>query len=371
MSKGDNRLKILYIIDVLKQNSKAKKPHDPDRFISANDLVLELQTKYELNADRKSVYSYIQTMEKYGYDFEKSKKGFYLLGCSGNDPRAVFFETAELKVIADALSLSRFYPIRKTRQIIKKLERLLPDSDQSLLNREIFLEKVIKSDNMSAIYNINSIHEAINEDKQITFHYYNIRADLTSRHHHLAEELRTENGQIKTYQQSPYALLWKNECYYLLCYDTDTQSLRTFRVDRMTDVIVQNGQDNEIPDIKRDGKAYFKQIDIAEYLNTAFGMFGGEKKTVSLRVKKDLAKVIADYFGKNINIYSDDFSDDYFLCSVDIQQSNMFFSWLSGFGSDIQIKFPQDIRRQYLDYLKNILKGYDDLAALENNSSSN
>ncbi len=370
MSKGDNRLKILYIIDVLKQNSKSKTPHDINRFISANDLVQELQSKYELTADRKSVYSYIKTMEQYGYEFDKSKKGFYLLGCSCHDTDTVSFETAELKVIADALSLSRFYPIKKTRQIIKKLEKLLPDSSQSLLSREIFLEKVIKSDNMSVIYNINSIYEAINDDKQIAFHYQNVQADLSDGHHCLTTGLRTENDKkVKTYLQSPYALLWKNECYYLLSYDSNKQDLRTFRVDRMVDVIVQNGQDNDIPNIKRDGKKYFKDIDIAEYLNTAFSMFGGKKKNVSLRVKKDLAKVIADYFGKNINVYSDDFSDEYFICSVDIQQSNMFFSWLSGFGSDIQIKFPHDIRQQYLDYLKDIIAGYDKLTQCENTKS--
>lgn len=370
MSKGDNRLKILYVIDTLKQNSKNKGPNDAGRYLSANDLVQVLQDKYELNADRKSIYSYIKSMEQYGYEFDKSKKGYYLLGCSNANIDTTSFETAELKMIADALSLSHFYPAKKTKQIIDKLEKLLPESGQTLQNNAIFLEQLIKSDNVSAVYNIDGINKAINEDKQISFHYYNIKADLHSGHHRLTTELRQYNGQNKLYMQSPYALIWKNDCYYLLSYDSNTKDLCTFRVDRMCDVIVQNGQDNEIPDIKRDGHQYFQNFNIAEYSNTAFSMFGGERKSVSLRVKKDLAKVIADYFGKDVSIYTDDFDSDYFMCSVYIQQSNMFFSWLSGFGTDIQIKFPYDIRQQYLDYLKNILTGYDKLAELESSNKS-
>ncbi len=355
MSKGENRLKILYVIDILKENSREKGIHASNRYISASRLAQKLREKYDLKADRKSIYSYIDSLKEYGYNIQKSKRGYYLLDAADNCPRSADFETAELKLIADALSLSRFCPVKKTKQIIQKLEQLLPEKGLSLQNREIFLEKVIKSDNLSVIYNIDSIFEAINEDQQIAFHYQNVRVDKQ----HFVTELRMENGMPKNYLQSPYALLWKNECYYLLCYDSYTEGLRTFRVDRMVDVIVQNGKDNDIPAIPRDGHHYFQNVDIAEYVNTAFGMFGGEKKNVSLRVKKELAKVIADCFGKTISISEDELSEDYFVCSVNIQQSNLFFSWLSGFGTDIQILFPHDVREQYLYYLKTILSGYD------------
>lgn len=363
MAKGDNRLKILYVIDIFKQNSKNKKPTDRHRFLSANNLVQTLLKEYEMTADRKSIYGYIQSMEQYGYEFEKCKKGFYLVYDPHDNYDKYAFETAELKMIADALSLSHFYPAKKTKQIIRKLDKLLPDDSASLQNNNIFLENLVKSDNASVIYNIDSIYKAINQNKQISFHYYNIEVQLHAGDSHFAVIPRSENGKIKEYVQSPYYLLWKNDGYYLITYDNAIKNMRTFRVDRMFDVIVLNGEDNNIADVPRKGKSFFDKINITEYSNTVFDMFGGEMKTVTLRVRKSLAKVIVDKFGKNVAISPDTLQDDnFFLCSVNIQQSNTFFSWLSGFGADMQVTSPDDVRLNYLDYLRSILNSYNALS---------
>ena len=177
MAKGDNRLKVLYVLDIMRQNSKKHSIYDKDRFVSANKLVQILDEKHSLKSDRKSIYSYIETLEEYGCEFEKSKKGCYLLSCP-NEFRKDEFETAELKMIADALILSHFYPARKTKQIVSKLEKLLPDNTVSLKNDNVFIDKAIKSDNDSVVYSIDSIYQAINQDKQISFHYYNIEANF-------------------------------------------------------------------------------------------------------------------------------------------------------------------------------------------------
>jgi len=362
MAKGDNLLKILYVMDILKENRKKYSSNDKNRFLSANKLAEILEKKHGLTSDRKSIYSYIKSLEEYGCDFEKSKKGCYLLSC----PNEVNFETAELKMISDAVILSHFYPARKTKQIVTKLEKLLPDNSISLKNDSVFIDKAIKSDNDSVVYSIDSIYQAINEDKQIAFHYYNIEAELNSNGNRLSTKYRMENGKRKNYLQSPFHLIWKDDSYYLLTYDSHEKNIRTFRVDRMRDVIVQNGADNNIDDIPRDGKSFFAKLDVMEYTNTIFSMFGGETQNISLRVNKKFAKVIADKFGKNINIYHDKYDEDFFLCSVNVQKSNMFFSWLSGFGSDIQITYPHDIRNEYISYLKSLLDGYENLAILEN-----
>ena len=365
MAKGDNRLKVLYVLDIMRQNSKKHSIYDKDRFVSANKLVQILDEKHSLKSDRKSIYSYIETLEEYGCEFEKSKKGCYLLSCP-NEFRKDEFETAELKMIADALILSHFYPARKTKQIVSKLEKLLPDNTVSLKNDNVFIDKAIKSDNDSVVYSIDSIYQAINQDKQISFHYYNIEAEFAPHGNRLTTKYRTENGKRKNYLQSPFHLMWKDDSYYLLTFDSDKKDIRTFRVDRMRDVIVQNGADNNIENIPRDGKEFFSNIDIVEYANTIFSMFGGETKNISLRVKKCLAKVIADKFGKNTSIYHDKYDEDFFLCSVKVQKSDMFFSWLSGFGTNIQITSPESIRNDYINYLKSLLDGYENLASLEN-----
>ena len=274
-------------------------------------------------------------------------------------------ETAELKAIADTLVLSRFYPASKTKKTIRKLEHLLPNESISLKGENVFIDNAIKSDNQAVIYNIDNIFQAINQDKQISFSYYNIEVEFGANGNHFITKYRTtEDGKKKVYIQSPFHLLWKNDTYYLLTFDSATQKEHTFRVDRMRDVIVQNGSDNTV-DLRRDGRDYFAKIDVVEYVNTIFDMFGGETKNISLRVKKNLAKVIADEFGKKVSIYHDKYDEDFFLCSVNIQQSKTFFSWLSKFGNDVQITYPADVRHEYLKYLKSILDGYDSLEMME------
>ena len=122
MSKGDNRLKVLYIIDELKNKS------DDNHYIKTSELIAALNEK-DLNADRKSVYSYVESLMDYGMNIEKSKLGYKLLSRD--------FELAELKMLVDALSASRFIPAKKTQDIIKKLESMTSEYNRTQLNRYI------------------------------------------------------------------------------------------------------------------------------------------------------------------------------------------------------------------------------------------
>lgn len=350
MSKGDNRLKILYVLDELKENSKQKTDKEEDRFLSANYLIGVLSDKYDLSADRKSVYNYIESLIKYGYDIEKSRRGYYLKEHYRVDEEEL--ELAELKMIVDALSASRFISAKKTKGIIKKL-RLLTDSDgEYLLNRQLYHEKAIKSNNSSVIYSIDAIYSAITENRKISFKYQKIVVDYGLSGGMLVSENRQgDDHKDKIYVQSPYALVWKNEYYYLICFDSVSNSSKTFRVDRMKDVTILEGE-------KRDGGRFFEEINITEYANTAFSMYGGETIEIVLRVKNELASVIADRFGTDIGVYHDE-DENYFRCSVKVQKSRQFFSWLSGFGGDLTLVYPEELKKDYVAYLQNVLKHYD------------
>lgn len=352
MSKGDNRLKILYVLDELKYNSKVKNETDDARFLSATELIDILNNKFQLNADRKSIYSYIDSLIKYGYPIEKSRKGYYLQERYSRDEADECFELAELKMIVDALSASRFISAKKTRSIINKLEKLADEDGKQLKNRRVYLEKAIKSDNSSVIYSIDSIYTAITNNNKISFKYQKIEVDFDAADAKLisVNKKDSENND-KIYTQSPFALVWKNEYYYLLCYDSETNAPKTFRVDKMKDVTV-------CEDMRREGARFFDEIDISDYANTAFSMFGGEKINIVLRVKNELAGVISDRFGKKISVFRNQEDDGYFRCSVYVQKSQQFYSWLSGFGGDVELIFPHNVRSDYIHYLEGLILSY-------------
>ncbi len=351
MSKGDNRLKILYVLDELRMNSKHKLGNEENRFLSANSLICILDEKYHLKADRKSVYNYIESLIKYGFDIEKSRRGYFLREHYHGYEEENAFELAELKMIVDALSASRFISAKRTKTIIEKLKHLTDEGGESLQNRHVYQEKAIKSNNSSVIYSIDAIHSAIVTNRKIRFKYQRtvVNYDLPSGKL-IAENRYTDNNEEKIYVQSPYALIWKNEYYYVICYDSETNAPKTFRVDRMKDVAVDETE-------SREGGRYFEEISISEYANTAFSMYGGETINVVLKVRKDLAGVISDRFGREISVYHDD-NSDFFRCSVNVQNSHQFYSWLSGFGEGIELLFPKDVRKDYIAYLHSILDAY-------------
>ena len=344
MSKGDNRLKILFVLDELKENSKLKTQEDEDRFMSANSLIKLLEDKYSLSADRKSVYNYIKSLVKYGYEIENTRKGYYMI--LNED-----FELAELKMIVDALSASRFISADKTKKIIKKLQNLTTEGSDSLVNRQVYLEDAVKGDNKAVIYSIDAIHRAIVGHKKISFHYQKTVVDFALTEKLTSVNKTSEDGADRLYVQSPFALVWKNEYYYVICFDSDTQKERTFRVDRMKDVTCL--------DESRDGGRYFADTHFEKYADTAFSMFGGEDINIVLRVNNELASVIADRFGKNISIYHDD-DPGFFRCSVTVQKSPQFFAWLSGFGKDVKLIFPKEVCDEYKEYLRELISTYDE-----------
>ncbi|MDD6490091.1 MAG: WYL domain-containing protein [Clostridia bacterium] len=339
--KGENSLKILYTIEALYRKS------DENTYITANDII-EYLKGYGITVDRKSIYGYINILSGiYGMDIEKDRKQGYLL-------LSRIFDLADLKMLADALCSSRFISRDKTKEIIEKLGKLTTEKNAKQLQREIFVENAVKSDNHSVPYNIDHIHKAINEDKRVTFKYFSFDVDFSS-FYKFKKKYRTydegeHKGEIKIYEQSPFALVWKNENYYMLSYDDEKQDVRTFRVDKMENVEVVNKE--------RAGSDVFKDIDIQKYANTAFSMFSGDKIEIELRVKNKLASVILDRFGNNIRrVHKSD--DEHFQFCTEIQRSDMFFGWISGFGDGIEIVSPKDLREEYREYLSGVMKMYE------------
>ena len=329
----DNKLKILYVLEKLYECS------DEDNPVSANQIADYLSSK-ELTSNRKSIYGYIDSLIEFGIDIKKEKKGYRLMSRT--------FELAELKLLVDAIQSSRFIPKEKTRKIIKNLESLTSRNYAEQLNREIFVDNAVKSDNKSILINIDRIHTAINENKRITFNYFSFEVDFSGGEKIKKKFRCTDDGKEKVYEESPFTLVWKNENYYLISYDTETEEQRTFRVDKMGNV--------EISDKKRIGMDIFEKTDIAKYSNTAFSMFNGEPTRVEICVKNNLSNIVCDRFGNNISLQKKD--DEHFSFMAEVQISNMFFSWLSGFGDGMEIVYPKDIRQQYKEYLENILKMY-------------
>lgn len=318
------KLKLLYIIKLLTEKTDENHP------ASTADIIAYLDAN-GIHSERKSIYDDIEKLCDFGYDIVQVHSrfggGYYMASRE--------FELAELKLLVDAVQSSRFITSRKSRSLIKKLELLAGKQDAGKLQRQVYVAGRIKTENESIYYNIDNIHRAIQENRQISFQYldWNLNKELVPR----------VGGKRKV---SPWALIWREENYYLAAYDSVDGIMKHYRVDKMGNVDVLKDE--------REGLEQFEKVDPAVYTNLTFGMFSGDEETVTLQFPNRLIGVVLDRFGREADIRP--MTDRVFRIRVRVAVSGQFFGWLAGIGREAVIVSPAAVKEQYQDWLTDIVK---------------
>lgn len=319
------KLKLLYILRILERETDEEHP------IATQQLVQRLE-EYGIHSERKSLYDDMEKLMDFGYDIihvqSRLGGGYYLANRE--------FELAELKLLVDAVSSSRFITTKKSRELIKKLENKASRHEASKLQRQVYVAGRVKTENEKIYYSIDAIHNAILENRQLRFDYleWNTEKKLVPR-------------DDKARQVSPWALIWKDENYYLAAFDPKDNTMKHYRVDKIGNVT--------LCEEKRIGLEAFERIDLGEYANQSFGMFGGKQEVVTLSFPQRLVGVVLDRFGKEVDIRP--MEGDSFRVRAKIVVSGQFFGWLSGIGKEAKIVAPESVREEYRCWIEDIKKG--------------
>ena len=325
MAKGQNqKAKLLYLARILSQQTDQEHPMTIARMM---DL---LHAQGVDVRDRKSLYDDLETLRVFGMDIEKQREGrsvgYYVAGRE--------FELPELKLLVDAVQSSRFITHNKTNQLIRKVESLASVHQARQLQRQVYVTRRIKAMNESIYYTVDALHEAIDSGKQIRFHYFEWA--LGRGRERVEKRLRRGGGW---YQVSPFSLVWDNENYYLVAFETESGTVRHYRVDKM--------QNLTVTDLPREGLP--ESFDPAAYAGSLFGMYNGVQETVKLRFENSLIGVVADRFGREVFLSPD--GDSHFTVTTKVAVSPQFLSWVFSFGPQAQILSPEPVRNQFLQLL--------------------
>lgn len=328
MAKSSNhKLKILYINKILMEMT------DEKNGITMSEIISQL-AKYDIEAERKSVYSDIGTLREFGVDILSEKRGkqnYYYIGNR-------HFQIAELKLLVDSIQSAKFMTVKKSNELIKKLESFVSKHEASMLQRQVYVSERIKTINESIYYNVDKIHTAISQNCQIKFKYFqwDMYKNMVPR----------KAGEF--YEVSPWALSWDDENYYLIAFDSDENKIKHFRVDKIQDI--------NLVDLKRDGKDIFEKFDLGAYSKKTFGMFNGEERNVKLLCKSNFAGVIIDRFGKDVVMTPVD--EDSFTVNVNVALSKQFFAWVFGLGEDVKIIEPEYVVDKMREEVKRLMVQY-------------
>lgn len=327
MPKSDNqKLKIFYILDYLQKNSHEDHP------VRASELIAMLERQHNIFCERKTVYSDIAALQDYGIDIVSvpGKNGGYYIASRN-------FELPELKLLIDAVQSSRYLTEKKSRELIEKLCSQCSIHDAKLMRRDVLVSGRVKSMNETIYYNVDSIQEAIAENNQITFRYFDWGMDGQRKY------------RDRDYTASPYSLCQDNENCYLLAF-SQRHGITSYRVDRMSDIRLTDQPRLPCPELT--GKA------LTEHANQLFQMYAGEAVTVKMRFHRSMTNAVIDRFGLGTMLIPD--GDEHFVFTVKVAVSPMFLSWVIGFGSMARILWPQSVADQCRDLCRRTLAQYQD-----------
>ncbi len=324
-NKTGQKLKLLYVMNILLNETDEEHP------LNANDIIGRLQ-ELGIEAERKSIYADISTLLEYGLDIEKSedyKGGYYIADKS--------FELAELKMLVDAISSSRFISEKKAKSLVDRIAGLGNVYDAQELSRQVVVPNRNQGRGEKTFYAIDTIYRCIDENHKMSFKYFKWNAKKE-------KEYRYDGESIVV---SPACLMWFDENYYLVAYSEKRESIRYYRVDKMDSVV-------EL-DEAREGIADIDRKKIAAIARNSFGMYQGETRTVNIVCDSSIVGVFIDRFGYDIEISE---KGSKAKVRIELEVSPQFFGWLSGLGGQAYIEGPKDIKDEYVSFVKDILKNY-------------
>ena len=327
MARSSNqKLKILYLMRLLLEET------DEDHTLTAPDMIARLAAQ-GIDCERKSLYDDLEALRRFGLDVEvrRGKTHNYYIGSRD-------FELPELKLLADAVASSRFLTHKKSEELIGKIEGLGSVYQARRLRRQVFVVGRVKSPNERIYYNVDTLHEAIGADRQISFLYFEYTVEKKKHYRRSGEP----------YVLSPLSLTWDDENYYLIGYYPKHNAILHFRVDKMEQIHLL--EDSRLQPPRELG------FDPALYTRKVFGMYGGEEEMVRIAMPNRLIGVALDRFGPDVFVRRLD--GERFTVDAKVAVSPQFFAWVFGLGGDVQILAPDRVAKQMQRQLAGALERY-------------
>ena len=305
------KIKLLYLWELLKRESDEFHP-------LRTHALLELMEQEGISCDRRTLAKDIADLNHWGFEVMivqcGHEKGYYVAD------RA--FSVPELRILIDAVQASNFITPGKTETLTAKLASLNGHHGASRLQQTHIPYNRRKRSNESVYYNVDTIENALSENKQISFLYF----DLDTDHRKIYRLQKTR------FTAEPLGLVLSEDRYYLAALSPLQDGIKAFRIDRMEDV--------RIEDTYNSPSSVELRKTIPDYAARAFKMFSGKETPVTLQFHSSMTGSIYDRFGERVSITS--VSEEWYQITVPVQISPTFWGWLFQYGDRIRITDPPE-----------------------------
>lgn len=324
---------------------------DENNPLTASEIADKLLEDYDLLAEEHSICRDIKELQRlYEADDEEiigeGQRFAYKIVYDASGKRGYKVikrpcKYSDLQLLVECIHSARFISKTQEQRLLNMLTEFCSKKQAKALINDTYLVDRTKTNNNNIFAYINTINTAIRNKNKIRFRY--MKYTLQNRE----QQTPRRNGNF--YTVSPFKILINEGNFYMLAYSG--KKMTTYRIDRMQNVIELSAEHQEGADV-------FAKINMKDFTNRVFGMFGGEENEVTIRFTNDLLDVVVDRFGSNGATYIPA-DKNHFNVHIKVEVSNMFFSWICGFRKKATITSPPDVVEDFKTFLADINQKYE------------
>lgn len=303
------KVKLLKLYELLRQETDADHP------MKTKDICDSLE-QMNIKCDRTTLPSDIELLKELGYKIIETRVGH----SNGYYTPDASFSSEELKTLIDACEAAVFLTRDHTDELTEKLAHVNSSYQADDLIRHKIVFNARKCTNDEINNTVKVLNEAICSGKRASFRYFRLDENHKPVYRH--------NGEF--YFVEPIAMIYNEDHYYLLCYDSDNIDKKaTYRLDRITDAKIAKTS------LSAKAKEAADSTDMAEYTEQVFRMFGGEKERVSIQFKPEILGNIFDKFGTDCTFSR---MNGNLILTTEVELSPTFYGWYLQFAITNQMK---------------------------------
>lgn len=246
------------------------------------------------------------------------------------------FSDDELLWIIHNTIFSKQLTENKSNNLVKKLLKLGTNGLKQKVGSVEGMKQFYHTPNPAVSNNIETLSDAIHEDKTVQFIYTEYKKDKQL--HPLSEE---------PIIVKPARMVPLNGFYYLIAYETKSQSIQHYRIDKIKNL--------KKSDIKTDFSSRNSRINIDEYLSSHSFMFAGKPIPVKIKVLEDKIGLVIDRFGDKIHIYQD--NSEHVSIGFNSNEADLYM-WALENGEYVEVIEPQYIRNKLRTTVQSMAEKY-------------
>lgn len=322
---GTKKMLNMMILEILRKHT------DEKHFLTQQKIIEYLKKDYDMECDRRSVKSNVESLKEMGYDISM-EKGYRLLSRE--------FDDSELRILIDSVLFSKSISTKQAQELIEKIKNLASENFKSNAEYVSGLPELHHNIYKKAKYSLELINDAIAKKRKISFIYNEVGTDF-----------KLHPKRKEPYIVNPYQIVANNGKFYLIANLDKYDDVSHFRIDKMTDVKILEEERKPMAKVK----GLENGLNLPKHMAEHLYMFSGEGVPVKFRTPEWMMSELVDWFGRDFSVMEN--KDGNLLIRVICNEKAMRY-WALQYGLHVEIIEPQSLRKQITEDIDEMQKKY-------------